>query len=151
MTSSTVSILSTQVKGNYEYCAHDFGHICLHLHHYDNYMHRKDRWEEGREGFSSEIAAEERGIGGEERRWEEEEEEEEERQAGRQGAYSGKCSHCSASPTLHCYGPTLVTSTRRCCQSRRMRSLQRLTSHVFDPAHDRYDCCAVHVFGSQFR
>lgn len=43
-------------------------------------MHRKDRWEEGRGGFSSEIAAEKRGVGGEERRWEEEE-----RQAGRQG------------------------------------------------------------------
>lgn len=52
----------------------------IFLHHYDNYMHRNDRWEEGRGGFSSEIAAEKRGVGGEERRWEEEEEEE--RQAG---------------------------------------------------------------------
>lgn len=59
--------------------AHDFEHICLQLHHYNNYMHRKDRWEEGRGVFSSGIAAEKRGVGGEERRWEEEE-----RQAGRQ-------------------------------------------------------------------
>lgn len=35
---------------------------------YDNYMHRKDRWEEGRGGFSSEIAAEKRGVIGEGRR-----------------------------------------------------------------------------------
>lgn len=68
MTSSTVSILSAQVKENQEYCAHDFEHICLHLHHYDNYMHRKDRWEEGRGGFSSAIAAEKRGVIGEGRR-----------------------------------------------------------------------------------
>lgn len=31
-------------------------------------MHRKDRWEEGRGGFSSEIAAEKRGVIGEGRR-----------------------------------------------------------------------------------
>lgn len=35
---------------------------------YDNHMHRKDRLEEGRGGFSSEIAAEKRGVIGEGRR-----------------------------------------------------------------------------------
>lgn len=83
MTSSTVSILSTQVKGNYEYCAHDFEHICLQLHHYLTIITCTARLGGRREGEGSDLRLLQRRVGGEERRWEEEEE----RQSGRQGAY----------------------------------------------------------------